>query len=48
MLNPFIGGFDTTTEGFDGQIIWSVAGIAVPLHQQLQKMNCLTSKKKRL
>ena len=26
------------TEGFDGQIIWLIANIAVPLHQQLQKI----------
>ena len=38
MLNPLLEGFVTKTEGFDGQIIWQVVSIAVPLHQQLQKM----------
>jgi hypothetical protein len=26
------------TEGFDRQNIWLIANIAVPLHQQLQKL----------
>ena len=36
MLNPLKEGFCKLREGFDGQIIWLVASIAVPLHQQLQ------------
>jgi hypothetical protein len=38
----YIGGFNLSMKGFDKQINRLAVDISVPLHQQLQKQECLT------